>query len=162
MQRIHSSMGRTMSSHRQDFCCELAHVHPLILFLSNGNAIPFFVPCAVSSSSFFRVMVGRWKLFSPSTPMLLHLDEWCCYAHLYPFVCAMYHALIILFRVMVGRWKLFSPSTSMSLRLDGWCCYAHLYPFVCAMCCALIILFRVMVGQWRMVTRPTPSGLYFR
>ena len=50
----------------------------------------------------------------------------------------------------------------MLLRLNGWCCYAHLYPFVCAMYHALIILFRVMVGQWRMVTRPTPSGLYFR
>lgn len=74
----------------------------------------------------------------------------------------MCHALIVLFRVMVWRWKLFSPSTSVLLRLDEWCCYAHLYPLVCAMCRALIILFRVVVGQWRVVTRPTPSGLYFR
>ena len=101
-------------------------------------------------------------MISPSTSVLLRLDEWCCYAHLHSFVYAMCRALIVLFRVMVGRWKLFSPSTSMLLRLDEWCCYAHLYPFVCAMCRALIILFRVMVGQWRMVTRPTPSGLYFR
>lgn len=34
--------------------------------------------------------------------MLLRLDEWCCYVHLHPFVCAMYHALIILFRVVTG------------------------------------------------------------
>lgn len=50
----------------------------------------------------FRVVVGRWKLFSPSTPMLLRLDEWCCYVHLYPFVCAMCRVLIVLFRVVTG------------------------------------------------------------
>ena len=51
----------------------------------------------------FRVMVGRWKLFSPSTSMSLRLDGWCCYAHLHSFVYAMCRALIVLFRVMVGR-----------------------------------------------------------
>ena len=49
-----------------------------------------------------RVMVGRWRMISPSTSVLLRLDEWCCYVHLHPFVCAMYHALIILFRVVTG------------------------------------------------------------
>ena len=34
--------------------------------------------------------------------MLLRLDGWCCYAHLYPFVCAMCRAPIILFRVVTG------------------------------------------------------------
>ena len=80
-----------------------------------------------------RVVVGRWRMISPSTSVLLRLNGWCCYAHLHPFVCAMCRVLIVLFRVVVGRWKLFSPSTSMLLRLDEWCCYVHLYPFVCAM-----------------------------
>ena len=118
MQQVHSPMERTMGVYRQYFYRELAHRHPPSPLLPNSNVLPLFAPCAVPSSSFFRVVVGRWKLFS--------------------------------------------PSTSMSLRLNEWCCYAHLHPFVCAMCRVLIILFRVMVGQWRMVTRPTPSGLYFR
>ncbi|WP_155949688.1 hypothetical protein [Prevotella sp. HJM029] len=54
----------------------------------------------------FRVVVGRWRIISPSTPMLLRLDEWCCYAHPYPLICAMCHALIVLFCVMVGRWRM--------------------------------------------------------
>ena len=52
----------------------------------------------------FRVVVGQWRMVSPSTSMLLHLDGWCCYAHLYPFVYAMCRVLIVLFRVMVGQW----------------------------------------------------------
>ena len=52
MQQVHSPMERTMGVYRQDFYRELARPHPLILFLSNGNAIPLFAQCAMPSSSF--------------------------------------------------------------------------------------------------------------
>ena len=62
-----------------------------------------------------RVVVGQWRMISPSTSVLLRLDGWCCYAHLYPFVCAMCRALIILFRVMVGQWRMVTRPTPSGL-----------------------------------------------
>ena len=52
MQRVHSSMGRTMGVYRQDFYRELAHRHPPSPYLSNSNITPLFAPCAMPSSSF--------------------------------------------------------------------------------------------------------------
>ena len=115
MQRVHSPMERTMGVYRQDFYRELAHRHPPSPLLSNSNITPLFAPCAVPSSSSFRVMVGRWKLFSSSTSVLLRLDEWCCYAHPHPFVCVMCLVLIVLFRVVVWQWRMVTRPTLSGL-----------------------------------------------